>query len=177
MVFVYFLVSLEPKYNGSRPSIHNGPLEHRYIFDRIRVVFGKDDHGSEHAINGLKYATEFQFLFYRDDVGPVNASFTPESTVIFSLLYEISDDPFVFDLKSSLEQIVEAGKSVKVASNLPPLKLFMTGHSNVLYATYKGSYTFPPCTPNAIWIINLNVEGISKDLVRLLIFTLYNSEA
>lgn len=163
----FLVVSLEPHYPLSRPTIFNGPLNYRYEFDRIRVVFGKDIRGSEHAINGLKYAAEFQFIFYREDVGRLNATFTPDSTAILSLLYEIDDEPFFFNLKDSIKEIVVAGMSTNMTGNVPPLKLFIQNGNNFLYATYRGSFTFPPCTPNVIWLINLNAAGIPKDLVSL----------
>lgn len=137
------------------PSITGGPLGDKvFVFKGVRVKFGlTDNSGTEHALNGQKYAVEAQFSFYT----------AAGEAAYFSVLYK-SDPAGINVPVQALNGIIQDGSSYVQAPF--PLSVGDSIPANgSLYAYYSGSDSQEPCTPNVHWFIYLQVQKITPTTV------------
>lgn len=139
------------------PSITGGPLGSvKYVLQGVRIKFGLDDFsGTEHALNGVKYAIEVQYAF---------SSLTGD-TAMMVVLFQTNDTGIQIP-PEPLNGIVQPGSSYTVSpftvsldKEIPP--------DGSLYAYYRGSDTKSPCTPNLSWFVLLQVVPVDRTTVRI----------
>jgi len=143
--------------------ISGGPLGmYQYKMHQVVLHFGaKDSVGSEHAIDGEKFAGEVQiFGFNLDLYGNFSeAAKMPHGIVAIALVVEVGK-PTSDELKKLVAAAMNVTfKSRKTKISFQPYALqFVTGH----YVTYEGSFTFPGCFETVTWIIMNKPIYISK---------------
>ncbi|CAG0902914.1 unnamed protein product, partial [Cyprideis torosa] len=78
-----------------RPSVAGGGLPGRYILEHIHVHWGRvGEGGSEHTVNGERYALEFHFVHYHERFANFEdalASSELDALAVLGALVEISD--------------------------------------------------------------------------------------
>lgn len=73
------------------PHIYGGPLEGIYRFKNLHCHWGSDDEGSEHEVNGKRYALECHLVFYNVRYASFNeAAKHSNGLAVFALLYTVS---------------------------------------------------------------------------------------
>ncbi|RZF48816.1 hypothetical protein LSTR_LSTR003196 [Laodelphax striatellus] len=137
-------------------TISGGPLEERsYTLKEIYFRWGKNNEGSEHALDCVRFPLEIQLRF----IDRSNAD-----DVFIALFCKISprENPNFNCLVSSLSEIILPGTATEIPFCYEWLQLpFCYG-----YYTYPGSFTFPPCCEKVTWIVNPQPINISSSQVE-----------
>ena len=141
---------------GAKMAVSN----HKGIYDLWRIDFhwGNDEtEGSEHRVNGVKYAAEIQFVHLKQGVPP--GSTDPDAYSIVSVLAnQVSGTPAANSVWSSLSVPTQHATSNTVSTSqyddlLP---------ANRDYYYYEGSFTTPLCTENVQWFVLQNTIDIPE---------------
>lgn len=76
--------------NNSAVYFEGGPLQGRYIVDNIHWHWGENNMGSEHTINGKKYAAEAHVVSYNSKYGSIEQAFPqPDGLAVLAVFYEV----------------------------------------------------------------------------------------
>lgn len=87
---------LKPNYfNNSAIYFEGGPLHGRYIVDNIHIHWGatNNNEGSEHAIDGKRFAAEAHIVSYNSRYGCIKSSMSKyDGLAVLSVVFEVSFD-------------------------------------------------------------------------------------
>ena len=136
---------------------------HKGIYDLRRIYFhwGSDEtEGSEHRLNGIKYAAEIQFVHLKRNVPP--GSTDPDAYAIVAVLADsVTGTPPPNSIWSDLSvPIVYATRNPVSGSSSYASLLPMNRDRDYYY--YEGSFTTPLCTENVQWFVLNNTIAIPK---------------
>ncbi|KAM6349603.1 carbonic anhydrase 1-like [Podargus strigoides] len=135
-----FHVNFEDKDNQS--VLTGGPLTGTYRLRQFHFHWGQtDEQGSEHTVDGRKYASELHFIHWNaDKYSNVAEAFDkPDGLAIVTVFLKGKQTPFSdFDPSSLLPKSLD-------------------------YWTYNGSLTHPPLHESVIWIILKESISISSE--------------
>uniref|UniRef100_A0A8D2NYQ2 Carbonic anhydrase n=1 Tax=Zosterops lateralis melanops TaxID=1220523 RepID=A0A8D2NYQ2_ZOSLA len=144
-----------------RSVLRGGPLPGVYRLRQLHFHWGSsDDHGSEHVVNGVRYAGELHLLHWNPKYSNyLDAKRRTDGIAVLAIFLQVSRSMikkkiflfcFVFILK---------GKNAPFP-NFDPSILFPKSHD---YWTYHGSVTTPPCEECVTWIILREPIIVSSD--------------
>uniref|UniRef100_A0A2R8MFS0 Carbonic anhydrase 3 n=1 Tax=Callithrix jacchus TaxID=9483 RepID=A0A2R8MFS0_CALJA len=165
--------------------LHGGPLTGSYRLRQFHLHWGSaDDHGSEHVVDGVRYAAEaldllprlechgtnmtycsFDLLGSRDPPTLASRATGPQLHVVhwnsekYPSFVEAAHEP---DGLAVLGVFLQ-GKQIRF-TNFDPLSLFPPSWD---YWTYSGSLTVPPLLESVTWIllkqpINISSQQLAK---------------
>ncbi|XP_037500301.1 carbonic anhydrase 1 [Rhipicephalus sanguineus] len=136
------------------PNLHGGPLQHDYQMEMMHGHWGKThDSGSEHAVDGKRYAGELHLVHFNADKYKsfVDAAASEEGLVVVAVfLKEGTAHPQLKSVVDCIPYIKYKGmkcalqQPLDVSSLIPPRST---------YWTYEGSLTTPPWSENVTWIV------------------------
>ncbi|XP_036193349.1 carbonic anhydrase 13 isoform X1 [Myotis myotis] len=133
--------------------LRGGPLTGRYRLRQFHLHWGStDDHGSEHVVDGVRYAAELHVVHWNSDKYPsfVEAAHEPDGLAVLGVFLEIGEcNPHLQKVTDILDSIKEKGKQTRF-TNFDPLSLLPPSWD---YWTYPGSLTVPPLLESVTWII------------------------
>ncbi|XP_049520822.1 carbonic anhydrase 1-like [Dermacentor silvarum] len=151
-----------------QPRVTGSGLPGRFLLHNLHFHVGLDDTcGSEHTIDGEKFAMEAHFVHYSDRFRSFKRAATErDGLVVISVLFKLSDDKS----PESLQAIISAMESPerrKVRLNIcsaitlntfnfeAPLILsqMLPGVPPTSYFLYPGSLTTPPWSENVTWVV------------------------
>ncbi|XP_063401941.1 carbonic anhydrase 1-like [Mytilus trossulus] len=138
-----------------QPTIQGGGLPGPHKLSGFHFHWGRNSgRGSEHTINGYKFAMEAHFVFL-----PTNDEAKNFAAVLGVMIYAGSYNPNYEQIVSKLKDIRNNGDKV-VLDNFPIMDLLpkTTG----CWYRYCGSLTTPPCTETVIWTLFENSISISE---------------
>ncbi|XP_078208859.1 carbonic anhydrase 13 isoform X3 [Callithrix jacchus] len=126
--------------------LHGGPLTGSYRLRQFHLHWGSaDDHGSEHVVDGVRYAAELHVVHWNSEKYPsfVEAAHEPDGLAVLGVFLQ--------------------GKQIQF-TNFDPLSLFPPSWD---YWTYSGSLTVPPLLESVTWIllkqpINISSQQLAK---------------
>ncbi|POI31675.1 hypothetical protein CIB84_004574, partial [Bambusicola thoracicus] len=119
--------------------LRGGPLQGVYRLRQLHFHWGSsDDHGSEHVVNGVRYAGEL---------------------IVSSLQVGKTPKPEMKRILEEINAIKTKGKEAPFP-NFDPSILFPKSHD---YWTYHGSFTTPPCEECITWIVLREPIIVSSD--------------
>lgn len=144
------------KVNMSKTSdIKGGPLDYTYKLEQFHLHWGScDSQGSEHTIDGKKYAAELHLVHwnstnYKSFADAVNK---PDGLAVFGIMLEVGQEYAGFKQISDLiDKVLKPGQKDSVTTSFNPSNLLPTDTS--AYWTYLGSLTTPPCYESVTWIV------------------------
>lgn len=145
------------KPNGAEPLILcGGPVSGAFILDQLHFHWGSSpNNGSEHSLDGCKYAMEAHFVYYNSIYGcPQRALNEPEGILILAVLME--SKPVYYNRE--FDNIVGLLYKLNCPGNIVPLtrnvfNIFKEIMTSREYYTYEGSLTTPPCYEDVTWIV------------------------
>lgn len=146
--------------SGSQ-TIRAGPFAYEYRLDHLILHFGReDDRGSEHTINGQRFAGELQAFFYNSLLyeNYTEAEHQPNGLAAIAVLLQLDRGNSapnrstleLSELLGQMEQIKHKGSRSNATCRLNLARLLPT---SPFYLTYEGSLTEPPCSESTIWIV------------------------
>nr|XP_024215118.1 carbonic anhydrase 4-like [Halyomorpha halys] len=151
--------------------LSSGPLFGNYKFEHFSLKYGdKPNDGTEHSINGERFALEFQMNFSQLDCPgcPPKVLKTRSSKAVLVVLFEENkvQQQQYYELFSFIPHLDKVGKKITVTNNL------LCDFKNILFSTeyynYIGSSIEKPYRPNVEWIIFKKTEPIHKSQLELL---------
>ncbi|RWS03340.1 Carbonic anhydrase 9-like protein [Dinothrombium tinctorium] len=125
-----------------------------------------NDEGTEHAIDGKKFAAEMHFVHQNDIYkSREEAAEHSDGFVVLSVIFEKTrkTNPFLNPIISALTKIVDYPKNTTLQENFYILDL-LPNKLNEFYM-YEGSFTTPPCHEAVTWIIFQEISSISENQV------------
>lgn len=164
-----------------RSMLRGGPLTAAYRLRQFHLHWGSsDDHGSEHTVDGVKYAAELHLVHWNskynsfatalkhpDGVAVVGIFLKRPGVLVQKIGREKGEFQLVLD---ALDKIKTKGKEAPF-TNFNPSCLFPACRD---YWTYHGSFTTPPCEECIVWLLLKEPITVSSDQMAKL-RSLYSS--
>jgi len=136
-----------------------------YIFSQLHFHWGSSGgQGSEHTINGRRYAMEAHFVHYNSRYENfTEAMEKPDGIAVFAVFFEESkyDNPALEPIVQRLPKVrkgrkLQKGYGLDLTALLPvmsevPKNAFL----------YRGSLTTPECQESVTWVVFENIMGVS----------------
>ncbi|XP_039320569.1 carbonic anhydrase 13 isoform X2 [Saimiri boliviensis] len=142
--------------------LHGGPLTGSYRLRQFHLHWGSaDDHGSEHIVDGVRYAAELHVVHWNSDKYPsfVEAAHEPDGLAVLGVFLQIGEpNSQLQKIIDILDSIKEKGKQTRF-TNFDPLSLLPPSWD---YWTYPGSLTVPPLLESVTWIVLKQAITISS---------------
>ncbi|XP_029447449.1 carbonic anhydrase 13-like isoform X2 [Rhinatrema bivittatum] len=136
-----------------RSALRAGPLTSTYRLRQFHFHWGPtDDHGSEHTVDGQKFAAELHVVHWNAGKYPsfVDAAQQPDGLAVVGVLVKVGEhNPQLQKVIRALDAIKTKG-SQATFTNFDPSSLFPP---SLDYWTYLGSLTVPPLLESVIWIV------------------------
>ncbi|XP_009575008.1 PREDICTED: carbonic anhydrase 13-like [Fulmarus glacialis] len=130
-----------------------GPLSGTYRLRQIHFHWGSnDDAGSEHAVDGMKYAAELHVVHWNSEKYSsfVEAARQSDGLAVMAVFLKIGEcNPQLKKITDRLDTIRIKGKRA-LFTNFDPSCLLP---KSLDYWTYFGSLTVPPLLESVIWIV------------------------
>ncbi|KAM6281290.1 carbonic anhydrase 1-like [Porphyrio hochstetteri] len=156
-----FHVNFEDKDNQS--VLTGGPLTGTYRLRQFHFHWGQtDNQGSEHTVDGTKYASELHLVHWNADKysSVAEAVDKPDGLAIVTVFLKIGLG------NENLNGVLKALDSVKTKGKQAPFSDFDPSSllpKSMDYWTYNGSLTHPPLHESVIWIILKEPITISSE--------------
>lgn len=142
--------------------LRGGPLTGSYRLRQFHLHWGSaDDHGSEHMVDGVRYAAELHVVHWNSDKYPsfVEAAHESDGLAVLGVFLQIGEhNPQLQKITDILDSIKEKGKQTRF-TNFDPLSLLPPSWD---YWTYPGSLTVPPLLESVTWIVLKQPINISS---------------
>uniref|UniRef100_A0A663N1D9 Carbonic anhydrase n=1 Tax=Athene cunicularia TaxID=194338 RepID=A0A663N1D9_ATHCN len=146
-----------------RSVLRGGPLPGVYRLRQLHFHWGSsDDHGSEHVVNGVRYAGELHLLHWNPKYSNyLDAVRRADGIAVLAIFLQVGKTP-----KPEMKRILEEINAIKTKgkeapfTNFDPSILFPKSHD---YWTYHGSFTTPPCEECITWIVLREPIIVSSD--------------
>ncbi|XP_051627657.1 carbonic anhydrase 3-like isoform X2 [Manacus candei] len=150
-----------------RSVLRGGPLTGAYRLRQLHLHWGSsDDHGSEHVIDGVKYAAELHMVHWNPKHGNfAGALKQPDGVAVIGIFLKVGKTP-----KPEMKRILEEIDNIKTKGKEAPFQHF---DPSILfpksrdYWTYHGSFTTPPCEECITWILLREPIEVSSDQGKL----------
>ncbi|XP_051856847.1 carbonic anhydrase 2-like [Antechinus flavipes] len=152
--------------SSDKSVLSGGPLTERYRLAHFSFHWGcRDDQGSEHSIDDLKYAAELHLVHWNTKYNSFcDAIHHSDGLAIVGVFLKIGNS------EPELQEVIDALDAIKqrnmhaVFTDFNPVCLLP---DNLDFWTYAGSLTIPPLLECVIWIvlrepINISKEQLSK---------------
>ncbi|XP_029447461.1 carbonic anhydrase 3-like [Rhinatrema bivittatum] len=161
--------------SNDKSVLKGGPLHGVYRLQQFHFHWGSsDDHGSEHVVDGEKYAAELHLVHWNKLYGSYNEAVKhPDGVAILAIFVKIGKArPQLNLVLGALDYIKTKGKKADF-TDFDPLTLFPMSRD---YWTYQGSLTTPPCEECVTWIILREPITVSSEQMEKFRSIYYNIE-
>ncbi|XP_017891224.1 carbonic anhydrase 2 isoform X2 [Ceratina calcarata] len=139
------------------PCIFGGSLDpnHEYEMDHLHFHWGaKNDRGSEHVLNGVRYPMEMHIVHRNKVYSNFSSALDHKNGLaVLGIFFQLQeeDNELLNPVVKALKDVQLLNEQVKLNAPLALASLLPNG-LDVFY-TYKGSLTTPPCSEAVTWII------------------------
>jgi len=147
-------------YTSGQSSIRGGPLEGTYSLAQYHCHWGREeDRGSEHTVNGQKYAAELHLVHYNTKYGSFGeAADKADGLAVIGIFIKVGkENTELLKVTDALKKIKYQGSTTKIEPTDPDN--FMPDTRS--YWTYEGSLTTPPLYESVTWIVFAEPTEIS----------------
>ncbi|XP_004643148.1 carbonic anhydrase 1 isoform X1 [Octodon degus] len=155
--------SFHVTFEDDKSVLKGGPLSDSYQLVQFHFHWGStDEYGSEHLVDGDKYAAELHIVHWNSAKysSVADAISKPDGIAIIGVLMKVGQ------ANSKLQKVLDAISEVKTKDKKAPFKNFDPSTllpSSLDYYTYFGSLTHPPLHESVTWIICKEIISISKE--------------
>jgi len=136
-------------------TLSGGPLSSPYKVLQLHFHWGSDNtKGSEHLYDGQAYPMELHIVHYKETYDPMSAEITSnvDGLAVTGFMFSIGAE------NAALKPITDALESVNEADSYKKLAGFRLDNliapaigNGMVYATYPGGLTTPPCNEVVTW--------------------------
>lgn len=150
------------KHDGT--NLSGGPLLNGYKLIQFHCHWGQsDDEGSEHTIDGKKFAGELHLVHWNAEKYPTQSEAVqhPDGYAVLGVFFKVGKKNDELEkLVKLLAKIEYKDQKEDIHFPLDPSR-FLSENSG--YYTYKGSLTTPPCAECVIWILLKEPMEVSSE--------------
>ncbi|XP_034187917.1 carbonic anhydrase 2 isoform X1 [Osmia lignaria lignaria] len=136
-----------------------------YEIDHLHFHWGgKNNRGSEHILNDIRYPMEMHIVHRNKAYSNLsNALNHEDGLVVLGIFFQLQekDNKLLYPLVNELIDVKWLNEKVKLSTSITLISL-LPRNIDVFY-TYKGSLTTPPCNEAVTWIIFSKPVPISFD--------------
>ncbi|NXJ70189.1 CAH9 anhydrase, partial [Rostratula benghalensis] len=133
--------------------------------------------GSEHTINGRRFAAEIHVVHYNTKYNSFNEAMTyPDGLAVLGAFLEVGprENPYYQEILEHLPKIQREGDEVLV----PGFNIAGLLPANLkLYFHYNGSLTTPPCFQSVKWTVFNQTMLLSYNQMLMLVTSLRNDDS
>lgn len=163
--------SIQMTFTHEGPALSKGPLSDEFAVAQFHFHWGSSsDHGSEHTVDGKKYAAELHIVhFNKSKYATISDAVNqPDGLCVLGMLIEVGkENEALKKVISSVDQIIYKNYAISLAgTNFDPSSLLPDNTTN--YWTYPGSLTTPPCFESVTWILFEKPIEMSEDQMNKL---------
>ncbi|XP_027019057.1 carbonic anhydrase 4-like [Tachysurus fulvidraco] len=164
--------AVEIELDSAKMSVSGGGLQSQYNSTQFHFHWGNGSsvNGSEHAVNGRKYAMEMHIVNLRTDLTTAAALNDSKGFAVLAFFIEATNDsgkPESWkNLTSFLSNITNIGATVDIMNILSVDSLIQGVNLNNYYR-YQGSLTTPACKESVVWTVFKDTIKVSSDLINL----------
>ncbi|RVE58605.1 hypothetical protein OJAV_G00195940 [Oryzias javanicus] len=148
--------------DSDKSTLTDGPISGVYRLKQFHFHWGgADDRGSEHTVDGTKYAAELHLVHWNTKYASFGeAASKPDGLAVVGVFLKIGDaNPKLQKLLDAFDGIKTKGTQTSFA-NFDPTTL-LPGCLD--YWTYDGSLTTPPLLESVTWIVCKETISVSSD--------------
>ncbi|XP_050099426.1 carbonic anhydrase 1 [Anopheles aquasalis] len=154
--------SVQVNNNDTLVTIQGGGLPGRYVLDQLHFHWG-----SEHTIDGVRYALELHLVHHHTQYPTLNDAVAFKNGVaVIGVLFHVADQPNMH-IGTILETAIDirsvAGKVAPLKGKLAPNSLLPANRTT--YFRYEGSLTTPACAESVLWTVFTDSVPLSLDQV------------
>lgn len=136
-------------------SLKGGPLGNEYVLEQFHAHWGKTNHtGSEHTVNGKKYAAELHLVHWNKDKYSsfAEAAAASDGLAVLGMFLEVGnqENQELNKICRLLPFIQHKGQQIQVTDVIDPAKFIPKNGS---FWTYDGSLTTPPLYESVTWLV------------------------
>lgn len=176
MINAGFSVQVKFEDCDNRSVLTHGPVCEIYRLRELHFHWGsRDDRGSEHTVDGVKYSGELHIVHWNSEKYSsfTEAASQADGLVVLAVLIKVGqENPNLKRIVDALHAIKTKGKKVPFTNFNPSVLL----PSSLDYWTYCGSLTTPPLYESVTWIICKECITISSKQLAQFRSLLSNSE-
>ncbi|ETN63333.1 carbonic anhydrase [Anopheles darlingi] len=154
--------SVQVNNNDTSVTIQGGGLPGRYVLDQLHFHWG-----SEHTIDGVRYALELHLVHHSTLYPTLNDAVAVKNGVaVIGVLFHVAAQP-----NMHIGTILETAIDIRsVPGQVAPLKAKLAPNSllpvnRTAYFRYEGSLTTPACAESVIWTVFPESVALSLDQV------------
>ncbi|XP_069159880.1 carbonic anhydrase-like [Procambarus clarkii] len=144
------------------PTVQGGDLLAKYTFLQLHFHWGsKQTMGSEHTVDGKRYAAELHMVHYKTEYGSsATAVSHTDGLAVLAIFLEVGpvDNPNLKSIVQGLSSIHQYNSQQQIAPF--PLRNLLPTNVAEFYS-YQGSLTTPPCSEIVTWTVFKNPITIS----------------
>nr|1Z93_A Chain A, Carbonic anhydrase III [Homo sapiens] len=158
-----------------RSMLRGGPLPGPYRLRQFHLHWGSsDDHGSEHTVDGVKYAAELHLVHWNPKYNTFKEALKQRDGIaVIGIFLKIGHENGEFQIfLDALDKIKTKGKEAPF-TKFDPSSLFPASRD---YWTYQGSFTTPPCEECIVWLLLKEPMTVSSDQMAKLRSLLSSAE-
>nr|XP_007999197.2 carbonic anhydrase 3 [Chlorocebus sabaeus] len=158
-----------------RSMLRGGPLPGPYRLRQFHLHWGSsDDHGSEHTVDGVKYAAELHLVHWNPKYNTFKEALKQRDGIaVIGIFLKIGREKGEFQIfLDALDKIKTKGKEAPF-TKFDPSCLFPACRD---YWTYQGSFTTPPCEECIVWLLLKEPMTVSSDQMAKLRSLLSSAE-
>ncbi|XP_024896934.1 carbonic anhydrase 3 [Pteropus alecto] len=158
-----------------RSMLRGGPLSGPYRLRQFHLHWGSaDDHGSEHTVDGVKFAAELHLVHWNPKYNTFGEALKqPDGIAVVGIFLKIGREKGEFQLLlDALDKVKTKGKDAPF-TRFDPSCLFPACRD---YWTYHGSFTTPPCEECIVWLLLKEPMTVSSDQMAKLRSLLSSAE-
>lgn len=160
-----FQVNVDGPADAADYSMKGGPVKHQYTLAQFHFHWGKTSaEGSEHTVDGTKYAAESHLVHYNMDVykGAGDAIDQPGGLCVLGTLYKVGkENAAIKKLLEYFDKIPFKGDSTPLPDGFDPGMLLPADRSKFWH--YYGSLTTPPLHESVNWVVFQDVLEVSEE--------------
>ncbi|ELW46918.1 Carbonic anhydrase 3 [Tupaia chinensis] len=148
-----------------RSMLRGGPLPGPYRLRQFHLHWGSsDDHGSEHTVDGVKYAAELHLVHWNPKYNTFKEALKQRDGIaVVGIFLKIGREKGEFQIfLDALDKVKTKGKEAPF-THFDPSCLFPACRD---YWTYQGSFTTPPCEECIVWLLLKEPITVSSDQER-----------
>lgn len=158
-------VGLDILPNAGQMSVSHGGLPASYNLAALHFHWGNaSSGGSEHTVNGKRYAAELHIVHYNEKYGAsINASNYPDGLAVLGVFIDVGskDHPVIAKLIQDFAKLKYADTKVSVSATFKMADILPQNVKN--YYRYQGSLTTPECQEVVTWTVYKEPLKVSKE--------------
>ncbi|CAL4155397.1 unnamed protein product, partial [Meganyctiphanes norvegica] len=127
----------------------------------------ENNRGSEHTVDGTRYAMELHLVHYKSNYGSLGEALKHvDGLAVLGIFFNVGEENAALKpITDSLTDVVESGPEIEISFNVALIDLIPATKT---FYRYNGSLTTPSCNEVVTWTVFSTQLSISEEQVKAL---------